>query len=202
MIGSEASTSRLVWKSRRYKVGGVKGVIFTEFLEMLEVRYSETFVDELIDGCVLPSGGAYTAVGTYDHQEMVTLVIALSEKTGIGLRDLLFDFGYHLFGRFLDLYPFCLENARSALDFLEKIEGTIHAEVRKLYPDAQLPRFEITRISADELQMIYSSERHLADLAEGLMRACFAYFGEELVLTREDLPAPVDKTRFTLIRAQ
>ena len=39
-------------------------------------------VDDIIDASALPSGGAYTAVGTYHHGEMLALCSALAERTG------------------------------------------------------------------------------------------------------------------------
>ena len=60
-------------------------------------------------------------------------------------------------------------------------------EVRKLYPDAQLPQFDCTR-SADGLQMLYSSPRHFGDLAEGLIRGAIAHFGDQLHVTRQEQP--------------
>ena len=64
----------------------MKGIVFTEFLEMVEDRFSLDMVDDLIDDCDLPSGGVYTAVGTYSHEEIVALVsayhnVALSSTT-------------------------------------------------------------------------------------------------------------------------
>ena len=51
----------------------MKGVIFTEFLGMVADRFSEDMVDDIIEASDLPSGGAYTAVGIYDHGEIVAL---------------------------------------------------------------------------------------------------------------------------------
>ncbi len=45
----------------------MKGVVFTEFIEMVEDQFSADMVDDIIDDAQPPSGGAYTAVGTYDH---------------------------------------------------------------------------------------------------------------------------------------
>ena len=52
----------------------MKGIVFTEFLEMVEQRFSPEIADRLIDESDLPSGGIYTAVGTYEHTEIVTYV--------------------------------------------------------------------------------------------------------------------------------
>ncbi len=61
----------------------MKGVIFTEFIEMLELQQSPTFVDDLLDSSDLQSGGAYTAVGTYDARELTVLVQATAVRLGI-----------------------------------------------------------------------------------------------------------------------
>ena len=52
----------------------MKGVVFTEFLEMVEDRFSPEMADRIIEGAELASGGVYTTVGTYDHGEMIQLV--------------------------------------------------------------------------------------------------------------------------------
>ena len=54
----------------------MKGMVFTEFLEMVESTFSADMVDDIIDDSAPPSGGAYTSVGTYDHQELVGMVTA------------------------------------------------------------------------------------------------------------------------------
>jgi hypothetical protein len=49
----------------------MKGMVFTEFLEMVEAKFSADMVDDIISDSDLPNGGAYTSVGTYDHSELV-----------------------------------------------------------------------------------------------------------------------------------
>ena len=162
----------------------MKGVVFTEFLEMVESRFSADMVDDIIDDANLPSGGAYTAVGTYPHDEMVALVVALSQRSGAAVRDLLLAFGEHLFGRFVAGYPTFFVGVTDAFTFLAGIEDIIHREVRKLYPDAELPRFDIERHTDRELVLLYQSGRHFEDLAEGLMRGCIVHFGGGITIVR------------------
>jgi hypothetical protein len=165
----------------------MKGMVFTEFLEMVEAKFSADMVDDIIEDSNLPNGGAYTAVGTYDHGELVQMVVALSKRCGMPVPALVQVFGEHMFGRFHTLYPSFFSGVTSALDFLEGIESVIHTEVRKLYPDAQLPQFDCTR-SADGLKMVYSSPRHFGDLAEGLIKGAVAHFGDRLHVARNDQP--------------
>ncbi len=176
----------------------MKGIVFTEFLEMVEDRFSPEIADRLIDESDLPSGGVYTAVGTYPHTEIVSMVIKLAEITNLPIPALINAFGQYLFGRFYTLYPNFFIGITGSLDFLSRIEDVIHVEVKKLYPDAQLPKFDIERPDANTLHMTYHSERHLGDLAEGLIQSCIAHFGERIDLQRENLTAEGTPVRFTL----
>lgn len=176
----------------------MKGIVFTEFLEMVETSFSYEVADRLLDECELSSGGVYTAVGTYDHQEIVTMVVKLSDITGIPVPDLTKAFGSYLFPRFHTLYPSFFEGIVSALDFLERIESVIHLQVIKLYPDAELPKFEIHRPDEHSLVMTYFSERHMEDLAEGLISACIKHYGGQLTLTRKNLDEAGQPVRFII----
>jgi len=175
----------------------MKGIVFTEFLEMVEAKFSPEVVDEIIESSELPSGGAYSAVGTYDHAEIVALVTRLAELQQASVSDLLKTFGAHLFSRFVMGYPRFFEGKHSTFDFLSGVEGYIHVEVRKLYPDAELPAFETSR-EGDALHMVYRSPRRMGDLAEGLIRGCGAHFGEALDLEREELSGDGQAVKFTI----
>jgi len=172
-------------KSERRKA--MKGVVFAEFLEMVEDHFSPEIADLIIEASDLPSGGAYTSIGTYDHTEMVRLVTQLSVATGVAVPGLMHTFGKYLFSRFVVLYPQLFEDVGSAYSLLERIDDTIHVEVLKLYPDAELPRFECIASEPGRLTIIYRSTRGFADLAAGLIDGCIEHFGENIDVQREDL---------------
>lgn len=180
----------------------MKGIVFTKFIEMVESQFSIDTAEDMIEACDLPNGGAYTSVGTYDHREMVALLVQLSSMTGKPVPDLLRAYGNFLFGQFARLYPVFFQGVTSSLAFAGQIDGVIHVEVLKLYPDAQLPRFETLSRSPDEMKLVYRSDRHLGDLAEGLLEACIAHFGEQgsVTLKRENLQEPGEPVCFTMTR--
>ncbi len=171
----------------------MKGIVFTEFLEMVSTAFSEDMVDDILDDAKPASGGAYTAVGTYPHQEIVAMVGALSQRSGVPVPDLVHAFGKYLFGRFHIIYPGFFDGVGDALDFLERIESVVHVEVLKLYPDAELPRFETSRDGADVLQMIYRSPRRMGDLAAGLIEGCLAHYGGGVDVARRAIGDGVDE---------
>jgi hypothetical protein len=165
----------------------VKGIVFTEFLDMVEARFTPEVADRMITAAAVPSGGAYTAIGTYDYHEICQLVAQLSTLTSLPIPTLVRTFGVHLFGRFVATYPVLFAGVTSAFSFLERIENHIHVEVRKLYPDAELPTFTCDTSTPSRLTMLYRSSRPFADLAEGLIAGCIAHFGEPILMHRDDL---------------
>ncbi|WP_136439272.1 heme NO-binding domain-containing protein [Pacificoceanicola onchidii] len=158
----------------------MKGLVFTELLEMAEAAVGEEVVDEVLDGLELETGGAYSSVGSYPCSELFAIVGALSEKTGMSGEALQVAFGHWMFDRFVVGYPAFFESKRSALEMLDAIEGEVHVEVRKLYPDAELPRFETEWLGEDALQMDYRSPRPLMAFCRGLVEACVKHFEQPM----------------------
>lgn len=176
----------------------MKGVVFTEFINMVEEKFGYDIVDELLMQDGLTDDGAYTAVGTYPHTEMVQLVMGLHQKTEVEVPLLLKTFGKHLFGVFSKSYGVFFEHAKNAFDFLNSIENYIHVEVQKLYPDAELPRFENTMIDNKTLQMDYYSDRSMADLAEGLIESTFEHYQEDAHIDKTIVEPNGKHVRFVL----
>ena len=177
----------------------MKGIVFCEFLDMVDSKISPEMTEKLIDQCDLPSGGAYTSVGTYDHDEIITLVAALSKETGASVPELVKSFGQHLLTRFSVLYPDFFEQSSTVYEFLDTIDSKIHVDVRKLYPEAELPSINCRQISDREFELLYESGKAMGDLAEGLIASTIEYYGENISLNREDLSSGnAQCVRFTL----
>ena len=81
---------------------------------------------------------------------------------------------------------------------MSSIEDVIHAEVRKLYPDAQLPRFHVERHDEEYLILRYESVRHLEDLASGLIAGTVDHYKQRIEVKRES--AGDGSERFVLRR--
>ena len=175
----------------------MKGVVFTEFLDMVEQQYSPAVADAVLTSCDLPSGGSYTAVGTYDSAEMAALVSALSTEVDVPPAVLLNAFGQRLFGRFVDMYPGFFPPGQTLPEFLDRLDPVIHLEVRKLYPDAETPTIAVRHEGGGHV-VEYTSAREMPDLAEGLLTAAIRHFGSPHTMSRHDLPGTPPTTRFVL----
>ena len=179
----------------------MKGIVFTELIDMVEATFGVDMMDDVFDDCELESGGAYTAVGTYDHTELLEIVGVLSKHSNIPVKELVFKYGHHLFSRFYELMPVFFEKPNDAFEFLESVHGYIHVEVKKLYPDASLPSFDTVRESNNTLVMTYKSQCPFADFAHGLMQGCVDFYKENIVIEGEDKNTDGEFCRvFTLMK--
>lgn len=156
------------------------GIVFTSLIDMLEEKASPEFADEVISEANLPNNGAYTAVGYYPFEDMQRLVEVLVDKTGKSANDLLRDFGGYLFTKLAESHHKVLAGKDDLLDVLEHLDGDIHVQVKKLYPDADLPRFTVLSRTDSAMRLRYYSKHELFALAEGLMDAAAEYYDCEL----------------------
>lgn len=157
----------------------MKGIVFTEFLELVEDKFGIKTVQDIIDSCDLETNGVYTAVGTYDHKEMFQMVGKLSEIENIPVHELLQSYGRFFFTVLSRSYPHFMEK-NDLFTFLDSIDGYIHPEVLKLYPDAELPRFTAEKNSADQMTLIYESSRKMADFAIGLIYGAADFYNHSV----------------------
>lgn len=176
----------------------MKGVVFTGFFELVEEKFGLEMAEKLIDSCNLKSEGAYTSIGTYDHSEMVQLVTKLSEFTEIPVPVLLKTFAKFFGSNHLRKYQAFYDNAHDTFSFLKSIHNHIHVEVKKIYPDAELPHFDAQQVDDKNLDLIYTSSRKMSDFAEGLIEDTAAYYNEKIEIKKENLEADGSKVKFSV----
>lgn len=155
------------------------GLVFTEFIEMVEARFSPEVADQVLSATGLDHGGAYTAVGYYPAEELQRMVVELAQRTGEPVDTLVHSFGQHLAQRFSQAHREYFSPHQHPFDLLAAIDGHIHVEVRKLYSQAQLPQFEVLERSPGRLRLRYRSERRLQVLALGLIDGVLALYGRD-----------------------
>ena len=176
----------------------MKGIIFTELVDFVERHAGSTALEEILERSGLSTGGAYTTVGNYPHEEAVRIVLTVSNELGTPAEDLMRQFGRELFPRFVNLYPQFFEGVTDAQTLLRGIQTHIHDEVEKLYPESNPPRFDVS--SEDHALVItYNSHRPMASVAMGLIEGCVAHFGQPLVVRRdENAPQSDTEARFSI----
>ena len=147
----------------------MKGIVFTEFLELVEQKFGLEMVDRIITQSNLESKGIYTAIGTYEFSEMLQLLQNLNDNTGIEINDLLRIYGEHFFSVLESNYSQLIERYSTPLEMLASVEKHIHVEVQKIYPDATLPTFDVISLEDKSLEMVYKSGKAMHHFGLGLM---------------------------------
>lgn len=176
----------------------MKGIVFTEFLDLVEDKFGLETVDEIIEKSDLKTDGVYTSIGTYAFSDMLQLLQNLSQKTKITIDELLLIYGEHFFGVLEKSYPELLATYKDPIEMISSIENHIHVEVRKIYPDAELPTFEVIEKKENSLVMIYKSSRAMHHFGLGLMNKTFEHFNSTASIQLEKVKENGTEVKFII----
>lgn len=155
------------------------GIIFLQLRKFADHVAGSGAWEALLKEANLPLK-TYSAVRAYSDDEVLALVGAAHRLLKLPVADILEQFGEFLAPDLLRLYGRLLESGWKTLDVVENTERLIHAAVRVGNPGARPPVLECIRSSADELQVIYSSERQLCCLAKGIIKGLAKHFQERV----------------------
>ncbi len=176
----------------------MKGIVFTEFLDLVETKFGLEMVDKIIEQSELDSNGIYTSVGTYKFSEMLQLLQHLSTHTGIDIDTLLLVYAEHFFSVLEASYPGLLATYKDPIEMISSIENHIHVEVRKIYPDAELPTFIVEEKTENSLIMIYKSSRAMHHFGLGLMNKTFEHFNSTATIVLEKIKEDGTEVKFII----
>ena len=138
-----------------------------------------------MDRSDLSTGGVFAATGTYPFSDMQALVGSARAVTGTPVSDLLDHFGRAVGASFAAGYRAHFDEAGSLFELLSRVESHIHVEVRKLYPEAELPSLEVVHRDDDRMTLAYVSSRGLEEFARGIILAAAGHFGETVEVTMQ-----------------
>ena len=178
----------------------MKGIVFTEFLDLVEEKFGLEMVDAIISQSKLESEGVYTSIGTYSFSELLQLLQNLQTKTGISIDNLLLIYGEHFFSVIETNYKDLLSSYNDPIEMLASIENHIHVEVRKIYTDAELPTFIIKEKTKKTLILIYKSNRSMHHFGLGLMNKTFEHFNSKATIVLEKIKKDGTEVKFIITK--
>ena len=178
----------------------MKGIVFTEFLDLVEEKFGLEMVDAIISQSKLESEGVYTSIGTYSFSELLQLLQNLQTKTGISIDNLLLIYGEHFFSVIETNYKDLLSSYNDPIEMLASIENHIHVEVRKIYTDAELPTFIIKEKTKKTLILIYKSSRSMHHFGLGLMNKTFEHFNSKATIILEKIKKDGTEVKFIITK--
>jgi hypothetical protein len=162
------------------------GIIFESYIEYLEEEFGVEVCESIVDRACPDGNSSFTAVGNYSFDRMLDFVVATNKITQVETHDLLRSFGLYLFPKLMDGYGSMLGEINHSFEMIECIENHIHVEVKKLYPNAELPTFKTDKTEDGKLIVEYQSARPLASLAAGLLEGCCKHFKNEVTIAKTD----------------
>ncbi|WP_394204132.1 heme NO-binding domain-containing protein [Shewanella waksmanii] len=174
----------------------MKGIIFSEFLNLVEDTFGLEICQKMLDEN--QSDGVYTSVGTYDHRDLVKLIVTLSQLTGVDAEELQRVYGKSIFIRLYQSMPGLQGQAHSTFEFVKSVEEYIHIEVKKLYQNANPPKFTFVSEKKAQLIMDYHSARCMSHVCFGLLQGCADHFNEQMDIDMQPLDDDGTEVRFTL----
>ncbi|WP_412755051.1 heme NO-binding domain-containing protein [Legionella pneumophila] len=162
----------------------MKGIVFTALNDMIIDQFGIETWDHLVTQTDLPSGGSYTAGGTYEDTEILQLIQALAQMKNLQIPIFLESFGNYMFLVFSNKYPVFLKKDLSLKEFLKSVDGTIHVEVEKLNPGEQLPFITYEDPASNILIMLYRSPRKLCHFAIGLINGAAKHYRKNIKINQ------------------
>ena len=159
----------------------MKGVIFNLFEEYVAAGYGDVFLEDLYVEASLPDDvPPFIGPLSYPDDIFFDMVVYTAKKKNLNPEKLYFAFGRFSIPLLAKRFPIFFTESSSTMELMEKINDIHHLEVKKLYPDAELPHFKIEPGDDDSMTVHYSSHRHLCSLAKGLIAGVADHFGESV----------------------
>ena len=148
----------------------MKGIIFNLLEQFINDRFGEDTYEEIVAACSPLSGDPYAMVspGSYPDSDFMTLLGQAARTTGMDQASLLQAMGRHSLPLLAQRYPHFFSAYDHPRDFLKTTSLIHQVEVKKLYRDAEVPRFTIED-QADGMTVTYHSSRRLCHFVAGLL---------------------------------
>jgi len=164
----------------------MKGLFFTELVELVETDYGFAVLDQVIRTAVPPTDGVYTSMCSYNAEEFFGLVEALAVDMKQPSSTFLRSFGRHFFRCLLDRNEKLLDNYSSAIKALQDVNELVRA-TRIFSFEHRPPKAEFAEVGPAAWQLTIRTKLPVQDIILGALEACIARYGEPLEVSRTDV---------------
>ncbi|ESP94569.1 MULTISPECIES: heme NO-binding domain-containing protein [Pseudoalteromonas] len=163
----------------------MKGHIFILLEEFVSEVAGEALLYDALEACSFDTSTGFVRTENYPDEQLIELVDTVIKKAGISLEKAHFDFGKWLYPRLSGLLPKQFTDYAHPAYVLKQLDDLHHVELKKLYPDAQPPKFQYCALSPIEANLIYTSPRRMFDLVEGVLAGMAQFYGVPLHVTKQ-----------------
>ena len=186
----------------------MKGIIFTEFLDLVEERFGLEMVDQIICQSRLESQGAYTSIGAYNFYEFLQLLHNLSKNKNISLINLLSVYATQIFSAMHAIHPEMLVSYNNPIEMIAAMNQHIEIifNIKNASPSGLLkaesfspfPLFIVKEKTENLLIINYISHRGMQHFWLGLMHEMFKHFNETATIVLEKIKKDGTEIKFTI----
>ena len=127
----------------------------------------------------------FSAGLVYEDQQALELIVLAAETLNVPVDEVVEMFGRFISTELLRLYHRVIKPQWRTLDIIENTETFIHSAVRVGNPGAVPPVLDAIRVSENELQLLYSSDRKLCKLAIGIIKGLADHFQEVIEIYKD-----------------
>ena len=144
---------------------------------------------------------SFSAGSVYEDRQALELIVLAAETLNVPVDEVVEMFGRFLSAELIRLYQRVIKPHWRTLDIIENTETFIHSAVRVGNPGALPPVLDAIRLSENELQLLYSSDRKLCKLAIGIIKGLADHFQEVIEIHKDSCMLQGDPfCTFRLIR--
>lgn len=157
------------------------GIIFASLYDYVRARTGRPGLQAVFDG------RTYSMSEAHPDEELIGLLERTAAETGLARDELLRDFGaFTAQQTFARLYPAFFTIAGGTRPFLLTVEDRIHELIRATIPNAAPPALAVSAAGDDGVQIVYTSERRLCRLLEGLVVGTGLHYGETVTVAETE----------------
>lgn len=171
---------RVTWSSS--SSGLVKGLVFV----LLENQIVADHGDEAWERVQRRAGLEHVTYGPRDdhpHEDLLALLEAAEPLVGHTGRDLQRWFGRRALIQLASEFYRFFRAHDTTVSFAAALNEEVHPAVRKRYPGAEVPVFQIDDDPREgDLRLRYDSDRGLCSFAEGLIEGTGQLYGEKVTI--------------------
>jgi predicted hydrocarbon binding protein len=162
----------------------VHGIVHAEFQEYVVERLGPGRWARSVERAGL-TGKTYSPNASYPDEELLALVLAVSQDIDEPLDAVLTSFGRTIVPGLLATYAAFIDRRWGAAEVLEHVERVVHRTIRLQDPQATPPYLTAERRSDDEVVIRYTSPRRLCAFGKGLIHGVADHYGRRATIHDE-----------------
>lgn len=149
----------------------MKGHIFNLLEQFIIEQAGDEAFEDILDACQFITTEPFIRSGTYPDEDLIELVNQTCKQLNLSPKDAHFGFGKWIFPHLTKIAPPEITTFKHPKELFLQLDHIHRVELKKIWPDAEPPRFQCIDTGANTVTMMYDSKREMTDLVEGVIES-------------------------------